>query len=48
MNSNVASGITKKMFLNSYRQCLRLAYQINSYNFRDHSLRKIKHDFRSK
>lgn len=47
MSINEANNFTRKIYLNYYRGFLRCAYQLNSYNFRDHLLRKIKYDFRS-
>ena len=46
---NVCASLNnKKIILNYYRKILGLARQLNLYNFRDHSLRKIRHDFRCK
>ena len=41
-------SIENKLFLQYFRKFLKSAYSIKGYNFRDHSIRKIKNDFRSK
>ncbi len=38
---------TKKLILNYYKGFLGLARKLESYNFKDHTTRKIRHDFRS-
>lgn len=45
MNINTS---TKKMILNYYKTFLSSAKKLESYNFKDHTVRKIRHDFRSK
>jgi hypothetical protein len=39
--------IEKQIILRTYRKFLKQAKQINWYNYREYSIRKIKHDFRS-
>lgn len=40
--------LPKKTYIHYYRRFLKLAYELNWYNYRCFFVRKIKHDFKSK
>jgi hypothetical protein len=39
---------SKQTILKAYRKLIKTAYTLESYNYRDFALRKIKYEFRTK